>query len=97
MGLLKELHADIAGRTSLTVQRLGLISKRSPSEILSDAIRLYAWVLYEQWRGRRVVSVPVNGHLQALEEKGEVIEVDRDLIKERSAADTFFKEHDWAP
>ena len=94
MGLLKELHADIAGQTSLTVQKLGLISKRSVSELLSDAIRLYAWVLHEQWRGRKIVSVASTGHLHVLEEREDVVEVDG-LIQEHGAADTFFKETNW--
>ena len=94
MGLVKELHADIAGETSLTVQKLGLISKRSVSELLSDAIRLYAWVLHEQWMGRKIVSVPTSGHLRASEEQEDVVEIDR-LIQERAAADTFFKGTKW--
>ena len=80
-GVTIDLLSDQAARV---VDRVAAIRKRSPEEVVSEAFRIYLWVLHEQFKTRRVVSMN-GGPPRELE----------NLVEDKKEAEQYFKEIGW--
>ena len=80
------MKVELLKEAADSVEHMGAITARNAEEVVSDALRTYLWILYEQTSGRAIVSV--NGS------PNEETELER-FVEDEKAAKKYFQAIGW--
>ncbi len=80
------MKAEFAAEAAVAIEQIGKFTARRPDEVVSDALRMYFWILHEQAAGRKIVSTSS----EAAEGQPVV-----DLIENKDMAHSYFESVGW--
>jgi hypothetical protein len=89
--LEKELEVRLRDQAATAIRKMAKMTKRSADSVVSDALRAYLWLLREQARGHRIVSMPPEGG--SLEDEAELDM----LVQDTDIAEQYFRKLEWWP
>lgn len=80
------MKAEFVAEAAMAIEQIGRFTARRPDEVVSDALRMYFWILHEQAAGRKIVSKSS----ESTEEQPVV-----DLIQNKDMAHSYFASIGW--